>query len=148
MSTSSAPSARIRLSLFGVAAIALVLGSAVACSSSSKSTAGGTTTGGATVSSSDMSSMAGSSVAAPSTPDMVEVKNFSFTPMTLTVAVGTKVTWKFDDSAQHTVSAMDKSFVSPAMNNGQTYSYIFTKAGTFQYICSIHQYMKGTVVVQ
>lgn len=132
-------SARIRLTVFGVLSAALILGSAVACGSSSKSASGG----GATTSS---AASAGSSAA--SAPDTIEIKDFSFSPMSLTVPVGTKVTWKFDDSAQHTVSADDKSFVSPAMSNGQTFSYTFTKAGTFQYICSIHQYMKGTVVVQ
>lgn len=78
---------------------------------------------------------------------MVIVKNFSFSPTTLTVATGTRVTWKFEDSAQHTVSADDKSFLSPALNSEQTYSFTFAKPGTYQYICSIHQYMKGTVIV-
>jgi plastocyanin len=131
--------ARARIIAFGVLSAALILGSAVGCSSSSKPSGGGATTARGSAS-------AGSS--ATTAPDTVEIKNFSFSPMSLTVPVGTKVTWKFDDSAQHTVSADDKSFVSPAMSNGQTYSYTFTKAGTYQYICSIHQYMKGTVVVQ
>jgi plastocyanin len=78
----------------------------------------------------------------------VDIKDFSFTPMTLTVRVGTTVTWRFDDSAKHTVSADDKSFVSPAMSNGQTFTHTFSTPGTYQYICSIHQYMKGTIVVQ
>jgi plastocyanin len=129
--------ARTRVIAFGVLSTALILGAAVGCSSSSKPAGGGATSS---------SALAGSAAAAA--PDTIEIKNFSFSPMSLTVPVGTKVTWKFDDSAQHTVSADDKSFVSPAMSNGQTYSYTFTKSGTFQYICSIHQYMKGTVVVQ
>ena len=68
--------------------------------------------------------------------------------MTMTVAVGTKVTWKFEDSAAHTVKANDGSFSSPPMKSGQTFSYTFTKAGTFPYICSIHQYMTGTITVK
>jgi plastocyanin len=131
-------SARLRLTVFGILSGGLILGSAVACSSASKSPGGGAV--------SSVSTSAGSAAAA--SPDMIEIKNFSFSPMSLTVAVGTTVTWKFDDAAQHTVSADDKSFVSPAMSNGQTYSYTFMKAGTYSYICSIHQYMKGTVVVQ
>jgi plastocyanin len=78
---------------------------------------------------------------------MVEVKNFSFSPMDLTVTAGTTVTWKFDDSAQHTVKASDGSFTSPALSNGKTFSFKFTKPGKYSYICSIHQYMTGTITV-
>ncbi|MCW2524818.1 MAG: plastocyanin [Frankiales bacterium] len=67
--------------------------------------------------------------------------------MDLTVPVGTKVTWKFEDSAAHTVKANDGSFTSPAMKSGQTFSFTFTKAGSYPYICSIHQYMTGTITV-
>ncbi len=79
---------------------------------------------------------------------MVDIKGFAFKPETLTVPVGAKVTWKFDDSAKHTVVADDKSFTSPAKSGGQTYSYTFAKAGTYTYLCSIHNYMKGTIVVK
>jgi plastocyanin len=78
----------------------------------------------------------------------VDIKNFTFAPMTLSISVGTTVTWKFDDAAQHTVSADDKSFLSPSMNNGQTYTHTFTTGGRYKYICSIHQYMTGTIVVK
>ena len=122
-----------RAAIMTVIAVAALL--ATACSGSGKSTGAGATSAG---------SSSGASVSA----DLVVVKNFSFSPMTLTVAAGTKVTWKFEDSAQHTVSADDKSFVSPALNSGQTYSFTFATPGTYQYICSIHQYMKGTVIVK
>lgn len=115
----------------GVATAAVVVGLVTACSSGSTS-----------------SSMTMSTPMTGSGSSQVEIKNFTFEPMMLSIAVGTTVTWKFDDSAQHTVSADDKSFVSPALSNGQTYTHTFTTAGTFQYICSIHQYMKGTIVVK
>jgi plastocyanin len=88
------------------------------------------------------------SSASSSSPNTVNVKNFSFQPGSLTVPVGTKVTWKFDDSAQHALKANDSSFTSNPLSSGQTYSFTFSKAGTYSYICSIHTYMKGTVVVQ
>ncbi|GLZ41943.1 cupredoxin family copper-binding protein [Actinokineospora sp. NBRC 105648] len=78
----------------------------------------------------------------------VEVKQFTFTPAALTVAVGTKVTWKFLDSAKHNVKANDGSFKSDDLAGGATYSYTFTKAGEFPYICTIHQYMTATVTVR
>ena len=79
---------------------------------------------------------------------MVEINNFMFTPKTLTVSVGTTVTWKFDDSTQHTVAADDKSFTSSPMANGQTYTHTFDTAGTFKYHCSIHPFMTGAIVVK
>ncbi|TCN35576.1 cupredoxin-like protein [Kribbella orskensis] len=79
---------------------------------------------------------------------MVEIKDFMFTPMTLTVAVGTTVTWKFDDSTQHTVTADDNSFASSPMSNGQTFTHTFSAAGTVAYHCSIHPEMTGTITVK
>lgn len=116
---------------------------ATGCGSSSK--AGGSPATG----SDQMSSMPGSAGSTTATGDMtIDIKNFSFMPMSATVTVGTKVTWKFEDSAAHTVKADDGSFTSPALSNGQTFSHTFTKAGTYSYICSIHQYMHGTIVVK
>jgi plastocyanin len=147
------PIARVRSprTWFGaLAATAAVVILATACSSSAKAAGGGgsTTSSSASSAASTMpmpASSGGSSTSAAG--NEVDVKNFSFSPMSMTVAVGTTVTWKFEDSAAHTVSADDKSFVSPALSNGKTYTHTFTKAGTYQYICSIHQYMKGTIVV-
>jgi plastocyanin len=140
--------ARIRLTVFGIATGLLILGSAIACSSSSSKAGGGTSASSTSTTASGTSASSATSGTSAASGNTIDIKNFSFAPMSLTVAVGTTVTWKFDDSAQHTVSADDKSFVSPAMSNGQTYTHTFTKAGTFSYICSIHQYMKGTIVVQ
>ncbi|WP_026422148.1 cupredoxin domain-containing protein [Actinokineospora inagensis] len=92
---------------------------------------------------------------APSTSDSVasgavtvEIKNFTFTPQRLTVAVGTTVTWKFTDAAKHNVKATDKSFSSADLGDGATFAHTFDKAGEYPYICSIHQYMTGTVTVR
>jgi plastocyanin len=71
-----------------------------------------------------------------------------FMPMTLTVAVGATVTWKFDDSTAHTVAADDNSFTSPTLANGKTYTHTFTTAGTVKYHCSIHPFMTGTINVK
>jgi plastocyanin len=71
-----------------------------------------------------------------------------FMPMSLTVAVGTTVTWKFDDSTDHTVTADDQSFTSPALGKGKTYTHTFTTAGTVKYHCSIHPFMTATIIVK
>jgi plastocyanin len=91
---------------------------------------------------------ASSGSAAPGGGSMVEISNFMFTPMTLTVAVGSNVTWKFDDSTQHTVTADDNSFASSPMSNGQTFTHTFSAAGTVAYHCSIHPEMTGTITVK
>ena len=79
--------------------------------------------------------------------DQVSIDNFAFAPATLTVKVGTTVTWTNHDEEPHTVAASDGSFHSPGMGTGATFSHTFSTAGKFDYVCSIHPMMHGTVVV-
>lgn len=94
-------------------------------------------------------SMPGSSApaAAPAGPNAVTIDNFAFGPSSLSVKVGTTVTWTNHDEEPHTVVANDGSFRSPTLGNNATYTFTFTKAGTFAYVCSIHPFMHATVVV-
>ncbi|HYM12521.1 MAG TPA: cupredoxin family copper-binding protein [Bryobacterales bacterium] len=78
----------------------------------------------------------------------VKIDNFSFGPGTLTVAVGTTVTWTNRDDIPHTVVSTDKVFKSKVLDTDEKFSYTFAKAGTYPYFCSIHPKMTGTVVVQ
>lgn len=75
----------------------------------------------------------------------ITIKNFSFAPMSLTVKVGTKVIWKNEDSATHTIKS--DIFSSPNLATGDTFEYFFKDKGDFTYICSIHPSMKGTITV-
>ena len=79
--------------------------------------------------------------------DQVSIDNFAFVPATLTVKVGSTVTWTNHDEEPHTVAASDGSFHSPGMGTGATYSHTFPTPGKFDYVCSIHPSMHGTVVV-
>ncbi len=82
-------------------------------------------------------------------PDQVVVANFRFTPSTITVPVGTTVTWIFDEvGAVHNVYETSGSafFSSDTMGKG-TYRHAFTTPGTYTYECTIHPGMKGTVIV-
>ncbi len=90
-------------------------------------------------------SSAAPAAAAGKTED-VSIKNFSF-GQPLTVPVGTTVTWKNEDSMTHTVTATDNSFDSGDLEQGATFSFTFTKAGTYSYVCQLHPNMKGTVTV-
>ena len=78
----------------------------------------------------------------------VKVDNFSFGPPTLTVPVGTTVTWTYRDDIPHTVVSTDKVFKSKVLDTDEKFSFTFAKAGTYPYFCSIHPKMTGSVVVQ
>jgi plastocyanin len=75
----------------------------------------------------------------------VKIQNFAFKPKTLTVAVGTKVTFTNFDSTGHNVTF--SGFGSHTLGTGQAYSHKFTTAGTFKYYCSLHPDMTGKIVV-
>lgn len=90
------------------------------------------------------------SVTAPPPPagaNQVIIDGFAFAPATLTVPAGTTVTWTNRDEEPHTVAASDGSFRSPGMGTGATYAHTFSATGSFDYVCSIHPMMRGTVVV-
>ena len=77
----------------------------------------------------------------------VTIANFAFSPATLTINVGSKVTWTNTDSVTHTVTSNNGVFDSGDLAPNATFSYTFNTAGTFVYHCSIHTYMTGTVIV-
>jgi amicyanin len=84
---------------------------------------------------------------APQGGTAVSISDFKFNPATLTVPVGTTVTWTNQDEEPHTLAAKDGSFHSPGIDTHGTYSFTFSTAGSYDYICSIHPFMTGTVVV-
>lgn len=88
-----------------------------------------------------------STPSAPISGTAVSIGNFAFAPATLTVHRGDTVTWTNHDEEPHTVAAGDGSFHSPGMDANATYSFTFTNPGSYDYICSIHPVMHGTVVV-
>lgn len=78
----------------------------------------------------------------------VIMTNRSYSPQTVTIKVGQTVTWVNQDSPQHDVIADNGEFQSQLFDTGQSFSFTFTKAGTYPYHCSIHPGMTGTVIVQ
>jgi plastocyanin len=82
------------------------------------------------------------------TGSAVTVQNFAYSPATLTVKVGDKVTWTNQDSAGHSATADDGSFDTGVLEQGQSGSITFSKAGTYVYHCSVHPNMKATVIVK
>jgi len=93
--------------------------------------------------------MASHAASNPAGPEEVKIDNFTFAPGTITVAAGTTVKWVNRDDIPHTVVSEDKStFKSKALDTDDSFSYTFTKPGTYTYFCSIHPKMTAKVVVQ
>ena len=78
----------------------------------------------------------------------VKIDNFVFSPNPLTVPVGSTIRWTNQDDIPHNVVSEDKSFKSKVLDTDETFTYTFTKPGTYTYFCSIHPKMTGKVVVQ
>jgi plastocyanin len=78
----------------------------------------------------------------------VTIQDFAFSPETVTVKVGSAITWTNGDGFAHSVKSADGSFVSQDLQQGQSFSPTFCSAGTFAYVCGIHNSMTGTVVVE
>ena len=78
----------------------------------------------------------------------MSIVNFAFSQATLNVSAGTTVTWTNNDSTTHTVTSDTGVFSSGGMGQNATFSYTFNTAGNYTYYCSVHTYMKVTVVVK
>jgi plastocyanin len=78
----------------------------------------------------------------------VSIVDFAFQPASVTVPVGATVTWTNTGMAPHTSTSSAGGWDSGRLNSGQSFSFAFSRAGTFSYICTIHPQMMGTVVVQ
>jgi plastocyanin len=81
-------------------------------------------------------------------PDAVSIQGMAFNPQTLNISLNATVTWTNNDGVTHTVTSDTGLFNSGNISPGGTFSYQFTSTGTFNYHCSIHQYMTATVIVQ
>jgi plastocyanin len=79
----------------------------------------------------------------------IAINEYMYAPATLNISAGTKVTWVNHDEVPHTIvdSGPDKVFHSAALDTDETYSYTFTKPGTYHYFCTLHPKMVGTIVV-
>jgi plastocyanin len=79
----------------------------------------------------------------------VVMKEIKFVPPELTVAAGDTVTWTNEDTVGHDVTG--DSFSSGdagGLQNGDTFKFTFKKAGTFDYVCTVHPGMEGSVTVE
>ena len=77
----------------------------------------------------------------------VTIKNYAFASQSLTVKVGTRVTWTNRDSTAHTATADQGSFDSGTINSGQSKTIEFSRPGKYPYHCAFHAFMTGTITV-
>ncbi len=84
---------------------------------------------------------------AGATPE-VKIDNFTFTAPTITVPMGTEVTWINRDDIPHTVVSQDGAFRSKALDTDDKFSFKFSQQGRYRYFCSIHPKMTAEVVVK
>jgi plastocyanin len=87
-------------------------------------------------------------VTAAASPATVDIDNFAFTPAALTVTAGTTVTWKNEDDSPHRIGDKNGTFKSAALDTDDTFSHTFAAPGEYPYICTIHPYMVGKIIVK
>jgi plastocyanin len=111
-----------------------------ACGSSSSHPSSSSSTSGAASASNPSSG---------GTPIQVTMKNLAYNPKTVHAKVGQTIEWTNDDSPPHDVSYVSgpKFKSSGTMGTGSTFRLKLTEAGTIQYFCSIHPFMKASIVV-
>lgn len=79
----------------------------------------------------------------------IEIKDFMFSPSTITVKSGETITWINHDEEPHTVVSVGKKFQkSSALDTDQEFSITAGAPGTYEYFCSVHPKMTGTIVVE
>jgi len=85
---------------------------------------------------------------AQNAPVAIAIDNFTFNPQKLTVKAGTTVTWTNKDDIPHAIAAVNKQFKSKTLDTDYGYAFTFTTPGSYEYFCSLHPHMTGTVVVE
>ena len=86
---------------------------------------------------------------ASATATTVEIKEYQYTPSTVTIHAGETVTWINHDNVPHVVSSAGNQFKkSTVLKTGQTFSHTFMATGTYSYFCSIHPRMTGKIIVK
>ncbi len=78
----------------------------------------------------------------------VSIADFAFSPRTLTINVGDRVTWTNSDAVGHTATANSGAFDTGNIDQGESATVRFTQAGTYRYICTPHPTMTGTIRVR
>jgi plastocyanin len=79
---------------------------------------------------------------------IVNIDNFTFDPPRVIVKAGTVITWQNRDDIPHIVASNTKLFKSKTLDTDDKFSFTFATPGVYEYFCSLHAHMKGTIVVE
>lgn len=79
----------------------------------------------------------------------IAIKDMAFSPASATVKKGAPLTWTNDDNTNHAIASAEgeSGLHSPQLKPGESYTYTFTKTGTYKYVCALHPSMTGTITV-
>lgn len=78
----------------------------------------------------------------------VAIRDFAFSPRSITIRVGDTVTWTNHDSVAHSATARGGTFDTGLIDEGESRSVRFTIGGTYRFVCTPHPDMTGTIVVR
>ena len=81
-------------------------------------------------------------------PTQVMIDNFVYSPVPLSVKIGSTVTWINHDDIPHTVDSTQGKFKSAALDTDDKFEFKFTEAGEYPFYCRIHPKMTGKIIVQ
>jgi len=115
-----------------------------------KSGANGDQKAGTPSSGSDNQSAQTGSSSSQNIVSAISIKDMAFSPASATVKKGAPLTWTNNDSMPHAIAMADSSQTgphSPQLKTGESYTYTFSKTGTYKYICAIHPSMTATITV-
>ena len=80
----------------------------------------------------------------------IVIDNFTFSPATVTIVPGTRVTWVNHDDVPHTATSTSKPklFDTGTLDTDAKYAHVFTEPGTYNYFCAVHPKMTGQIIVK
>ena len=78
----------------------------------------------------------------------IEIRNYDFSPRDATITAGTTVTWANKDKPPHDATDDNDAWATDVLDYGDTGSVTFDTPGRYEYHCSIHPYMKGSLTVR
>jgi plastocyanin len=78
----------------------------------------------------------------------VDIKEFAYTPPTLTVPAGTTVKWINHDEEPHTITSTSGTFTSAGLSHDDVFAQTFPRPGRYEYFCALHPRMKAVVIVK
>jgi plastocyanin len=104
-------------------------------------------TGSGSTSGTTMAEMTTAAAGTTAAKNEISIQGNAFNPDNLSIKIGDTVTWVNNDSYAHTVKAKTGEFDSGNMASGAKFSFTFNKEGTIDYICGIHTFMTGKIVV-